>query len=358
MSGVSTCQRRRPFNHVTLRRTLCRWLARCASSLVILYTGLVLCWGVAHRLVGDDFWLLALFNSFAIYLFAPLPLMALLAALARSRLSWGALLLTTVFFLRLFGREFAPPLPIAHAGAEASSLTVMTYNVLYTTTDAAPVAANISRANPDLIAFQELSYLRARALEQMIGESYPYRTALHPETCYAEVAIWSRYPFMRVEDVDPDVVCRVRSAVVDLNGRAVRVIDVHAWSYTGIDRENVERSFQWRREQIALVLGMVKDQPEPLILLGDLNSTPMHGVYEMLSVRLEDAFREAGWGLGHTFPATGGRFWSIPYPNRLVRIDYVFHSAEWQAEDAWVAEWDGVSDHHPVVARLRLSPDE
>jgi endonuclease/exonuclease/phosphatase (EEP) superfamily protein YafD len=340
------------------RATLLRWLERCALLLVILYAGLVLCWGIAHRLVGDGFWLLALANGFAVYLFVPLPLMALLAALARRRLAWSALLIVVMLFIRLFGGEFIPPLPVAHAGDKVPSLTVMTYNVLYTLNDAAPIARSVTQANPDLIAFQELSYLRARALEQMIGESYPYRTPLHPETCYAEVVIWSRYPLLRVEDVDPDVLCRVRSVVVDLEGHRVRVIDIHAWPYVGLDREDVERSFQWRREQIELVLDMIEGQPEPLILLGDLNSTSMHEAYETLSAELTDGFREAGWGLGHTFPTQGGRWRGIPYPGRLVRIDHVFHSAGWRAEDVWVAEWDGVSDHHPVVAKLLLSTDD
>jgi endonuclease/exonuclease/phosphatase (EEP) superfamily protein YafD len=116
----------------------------------------------------------------------------------------------------------------------------------------------------------------------------------------------------------------------------------------------VERSFGWREEQIELVLDTFAGQPEPLVLLGDLNSTPAHEVYRTLSAHLTDAFREAGWGFGHTFPATGGRWWGIPYPDRMVRIDHVFYSADWRAEAAWVGEWDGFSDHRPVVARLRL----
>jgi len=67
-----------------------------------------------------------------------------------------------------------------------------------------------------------------------------------------------------------------------------------------------------------------------------------------------DSFREAGWGLGHTFPAAGGRYWALPYPSLLVRIDYVFHSRDWKAEAAWVGEWDGQSDHRPVIASLTL----
>jgi endonuclease/exonuclease/phosphatase (EEP) superfamily protein YafD len=103
---------------------------------------------------------------------------------------------------------------------------------------------------------------------------------------------------------------------------------------------------------------MVDGQPEPLVLLGDLNSAPMSEVYGTLSARLTDAFTEAGWGAGHTWPAEGGNFYNIPHPPRLVRIDYVFHSAEWRAEEARVGGWDGVSDHHPVVARLRLLSSE
>jgi endonuclease/exonuclease/phosphatase (EEP) superfamily protein YafD len=319
-----------------------------------LYAILVIGWAVAHRFVGDDFWLLALVNAFAVYLFVPLPLAVLLAPLTRCRAAWPALLAVTLLFVSLFSGEFTPPSSVAHAGAGSPTLDVMTYNVLFTTDDTTPIAAAIAQARPDLIAFQELSYLRARALAQVLGERYPYRTPLHLNACYAEVAIWSRYPILQIEDVDLDVLCRVRSVVIDFDGNLVRVVNVHAWSYTGIDRESVERSFRWRREQLGLILDMVKGQSEPLVLLGDLNSTPMSEVYETLSARYTDAFTEAGWGLGHTFPAEGGRWHSIPYPDRLARIDYVFHSAEWRAEESWVAEWDGISDHLPVVAKLRL----
>jgi len=254
---------------------------------VLLYAVLVVGWAVAHRLVGDGFWLLALVNAFAIYLFAPLPLAALLALLARRRAAWLALAAVTLLFVSLFGAEIAPPLSIVHAGADIPTLTVMTYNVLFTTTGAEPIAATIAQADPDLIAFQELSHPRAQALAQMLGERYPYRTPIAADHCYVQVAIWSRYPILEIEDVDPDVLCRLRSVVIDFDGQPIRVVNVHAWSYTGIDRESVERSFRWRHEQLDLIRDMVEGQPEPLVLLGDLNSTPMSEVYETLSVRYQ-----------------------------------------------------------------------
>jgi vancomycin resistance protein VanJ len=330
-----------------------KWLRRIVSASALAYTALLVGWAIAHRLVGDGFWILGLINAFAVYLFAPLPLVILAAVLGRRRELWGAALIVTTLFVAFFGRDLLPPSPVVRADTESPSLTVMTYNVLFTTRDATPIADNVLAAGADVVAFQELTPWLERQLAQQIGGLYPYHTPVHIG-CRAEVAIWSRYP-LQVEPVDTDVVCRVRPVVIDFEGRAVRVINVHAWSFTGLDRTNVERSFRWREEQIRTVLDTIDGQPEPLVLLGDLNSTPSHKVYRLLSARLADAHREAGWGLGHTFPATGSRFWGIPYPDRLVRIDHVFHSAEWRAEFARVGEWDGFSDHRPVVARLRLT---
>lgn len=191
----------------------------------------------------------------------------------------------------------------------------------------------------------------AQQLEQEIGAHYPYRTPLHAD-CHAEVAIWSHY-LLQVENRAEDVLCRVSSAVVDFGGQAVRVVDIHAWPYNGVNPQSVEQRFRWRREQIELVLDLVEGQPEALVLLGDLNSTPMHDVYRMLSAHLVDAFREAGWGLRHTYPATGGRFWGFPYPDRLVRIDHIFYSHDWRAVEAWVGEkvldLREVRRLHPIV---------
>ena len=330
-----------------------KWARRIASAFVFAYTALLVGWVIAHKLIGDGFWLLALINSFAVYLFAPLPLVALVTILVRRRELWGALLIVVSLFVALFGSALLPPSPVVQADAEAPSLTVMTYNVLVSTPDATPIADNILDANADVVAFQELTPWLARQLEQEIGTLYPHRTPVHT-ACRADVAVWSRYP-LQVEPADLDVTCRVRSVVIDFEGHAVRVINIHAWSFTGLDRTSIERSFRWRKEQIDLVLDTIDGRPEPLVLLGDLNSTPTHEVYRLLAANLTDAYREAGWGLGHTFPATGSRFRGIPYPDRLVRIDHIFHSAQWRTEDAWVSGWDGFSDHRAVVARLRLA---
>jgi endonuclease/exonuclease/phosphatase (EEP) superfamily protein YafD len=326
-----------------------------ALGTILLYATVVTGWTIAYRIIGDGFWALAMVNAFAVYLFTPLPLVTTLGILARHRTAWIAIAGVTLQFFGLFGRYLLPPFPTVRAESGSPYLRVMTYNVLFTSADATPIANSITGADADIVAFQEFTPHLAHQLEQKVGADYAYRTPL-PVGCSAGVVIWSRYP-LQVESVDRDVACRVSSAIIDLDGTRVRVVGIHGWPYRGLDRESVERSFQWRREQIEWVLDRTQEQPEPLIIMGDLNATPTHEVHHLLSTHLSDAFREAGWGLGHTYPASGEFLWGIHQFSRLVRIDHIFHSEQWRAEAAWVGEWDGSSDHLPVIAQLRLTPD-
>jgi endonuclease/exonuclease/phosphatase (EEP) superfamily protein YafD len=330
-------------------------LRRLATLTILSYGVLILAWYLAFRAIGDGLWWLGLLNAFALYLFAPLPPLAALALLTRQRVAWIALSITGVLFVTLFGDLLLPPLTVTHTGEPGPMLTVMSYNVFYVNPDTAAIASSVRRAEPDIVAFQELTGVQAAALEPLLGDEYPYRSPLHAE-CLAEVAIWSRHP-LKVEPGAEDVVCRVRSARVELEGQIVRVVNVHAWPYASLNPEGLTRSFRWRREQMTEILAALEGQPEPLVLLGDLNSTSTHEVYRMvIEAELTDAFRAAGWGFGHTFPTPGGRA-EWPYPPHLVRIDHVFHSSAWYAETAYIGIWDGHSDHRPVIAQLRLHLD-
>ena len=336
-------------------RFILRVLDRAATAWFPLYVFLVVFWYGAYVVVGDACWILALANSFAVYLFVPLPIVVCFAVLMRRRVIWLATIVLTLLSMLLFGEALLPTVRVARAEVGEPALSVMTHNVLYTTGDATPIADIVLDINPDLIAFQELTSLVATQLETAIGARYPYRTPLRSD-CRAQVAIWSVYPFVS-EPADGGFACRMQTVLVHTYGGPIRVANVHAWPYTSLDREGVEESFLKREEQIRSLLDFIEGESEPFILVGDLNSTPQHEVYQILSARLTDAFREAGWGLGHTFPATSGRSWGIPYPSRLVRIDYILHSDHFRAEAAYVGRRTGASDHLPVIARLRLVQD-
>lgn len=311
-------------------------------------------WAYARWRWGDSIWLLAVVNAFALYLFAPLPLALLLALLARHRLAWLSALLSAALFFGLFGADLTPPIHAARIPPEAPRLRVMTYNILFSVPSAHPIAATVRQAQPDVVGFQEMTARLERALSEEIAAEYPYRTGRRPG-CTTDVAIWSRFP-LQEEQVPPELVCRMQQALIEAPGRRVRVVNIHIWPYTRLDRTTLEQTFRYRRRQIEEVLAHVAGGTEPLILLGDLNSTPLHEVYRLVTAYpLIDSHREAGLGFGHTFPAHPLRNRSLIYPPRLVRIDYIFHSAALRAERVRVAKWDGQSDHLPVVADLRLT---
>ena len=74
-------------------------------------------------------------------------------------------------------------------------------------------------------------------------------------------------------------------------------------------------------------------------------------IYASLASQMGDSFREAGIGLGTTWPAfqVVGMNPGLP---PLIRIDYIWHSRGFQAVNAEVGPYLG-SDHLPVTATLR-----
>ncbi len=339
------------------------WVRTRVAWALWAYAVLIIVWYSLDLLIGDRVWLLGLLNIFVLYLFVPLPLMIVAALWLRRWTAWWSVLLVAIPFTLLFGADLTPPLPIVQANRYAGiPLTVMTYNVLASNTDATPIAATVTEITPDIIAFQELTPLLIRQLEEDIGDDYPFHTLL-PAPCQFGVVIWSRYPLLEepadeaiVEDINEDRerFCQTRSALIDMDGPVIRIVTLHASAYSQLLPADIEWVFRERYDLVSGVLAHFATQPEALILLGDFNSTPTHQVYRLLNAELVDAFREAGWGWGHTFPASNGWFEGLPYPDRLVRLDYIFHSNHWQAETAWVGAWDGASDHLPLIARLRL----
>ena len=124
-------------------------------------------------------------------------------------------------------------------------------------------------------------------------------------------------------------------------------------SYTALTRE-----FR-RREAQAHELVRLSRTGYPTVLGGDANAAPLNEAYKILASEYQDAWRQAGSGLGHTFPtpyiAPGlerNQLGGIEIPPWVVRIDYIFYSPQWDASSAWFAPPDGVSDHRGILASL------
>jgi endonuclease/exonuclease/phosphatase family metal-dependent hydrolase len=122
-------------------------------------------------------------------------------------------------------------------------------------------------------------------------------------------------------------------AVVDVDGRAVRVFCTHLQ----------HRSRTERLAQATQIAGSLAAGAGPVVMMGDLNARPGDPEIAPLTEVLDDAWVMAGDGAGFTFDA------ATPH----ARIDYVLTSDDLVARSAAVVPSDA-SDHLAVVADLDL----
>ncbi|GAB4478756.1 MAG: endonuclease/exonuclease/phosphatase family protein [Anaerolineae bacterium] len=276
---------------------------------------------------------------------ALLPIMALRRDWPRTAASAAAL----AAFLVVYGGLLLPPTPspaVRAADGDDMTLRVMTYNVGIDLVDPDDLAALLREVDADIVALNEVGEPLADALNGSAGDGYPYR-AVYGWHVMGK-GLLSRYPIL--EESGPfrlNTGMTHLQATLDVEGMPLRVVIAHP------PRPNFIGGRYYYHpgaaEDIVELVGMAT-AGGPAILLGDFNLTDRHPSYRVITeAGLTDSFREAGWGLGVTFPVWAGRA-ALPLPP-LVRIDYVFHTAEFVVVNARVAADTG-SDHLPLVVDL------
>ena len=98
-----------------------------------------------------------------------------------------------------------------------------------------------------------------------------------------------------------------------------------------------------RADHVDTLRMVIDNTPYQHIVCGDFNDTPMSYVYHKLSRDLVDAFVEQGRGYGYTFRPMHG----------MLRIDYILHSEGLSSLYYMANENIDISDHLPIVARLK-----
>ncbi len=335
---------------------------RLAVGLALGYAAVLLMYSVAEWLFGQPSVsgrvsglssTLALMATFEPFLLIPLLPCLALALLARSRLALTTLAVAALPFALYYLPLFMPRLPTPEP---RRAVTVMTHNILAASRDTDRLAATILSQDADIVALQELVGNHAARLAPKLAATYPHRVI------YADqgLGLYSRYPLRDAQllTLGAEGSYAIR-AVVDLPGGPVTVFNAHPrnpridWTPGAGSLLYVANFDPSRRDRaVASLVSAIDRVKGPVIVLGDLNLPDRSGAYRQLTTHLDDAYREAGWGLGYTFPEglVWGRFWT-PFP--VLRIDYVLHSPEIRALEARRGPPSG-SDHLPVVARLGL----
>ncbi|MDA0244826.1 MAG: endonuclease/exonuclease/phosphatase family protein [Chloroflexi bacterium] len=331
------------------RRGYGRGVRHAAVPLVVVYAvGLLGLWlyrTFASQLPPS----LALVSLFFPFLFAPTLFLWLMAPFLRSRVVWSTAVLLTLFWVVNNGWRWLPnPAP----DLTAPTLKVMTFNMAMRDCycdKLSEMAGFITAESPDFVVLQEVSEPMAAVLSQL--SDYPYQELRMPTQT---TALLSKYPIVtsawHANQGERDYL----SATIAWQGELVQVLAIHPNPPGFVWHEWTSLPIGLDETAVQTQLGRVAQHAAPLenaIIAGDFNMSDQSQAYHELVTQFEDAFVGGGQGWGLTFPVDLSAY-AAPLP-LLVRLDYIFHSAHFQATH--VSQGCGTgSDHCYVIATLAL----
>jgi len=246
-----------------------------------------------------------------------------------SRIRLLAVVVIVVGVVRLGGEWWSPAPASGSASSSATpiELRVLSWNLELGSKDATTSVSGILTAEPkpDLVALQELTPDTARTLEAdaAIAKAYPYRI-LEPRTGVAGMGLLSRYPLVVGSYETGPVVQRAGLLLPD--GSRVELFNVHPFPPGISTLGGVPWGLDTRRRDgdLAAIADAVAgvDAKSPVLLVGDLNTTPFEPGFAHLADTMADAHSEVGTGTGFTWRPSSLE----PLQVGLLRLDHVMTS--------------------------------
>jgi len=260
-----------------------------------------------------------------------------------------------------------------------NDLKIVSYNVnlfqLYSWAEEPPTYSGIfsfiRNENPDIVCLQEFYVVSDKFTEEQARDALSYDVHIGyitkgQRTGYG-MATYSRYPIVNSGEIkfENSANASIYSDIL-IGTDTIRVYNNHLQSlrlresnlnflHNHSNRKDSQTmdeikdiSFRFRdalrkrAQQVELVINHILSSPYPVIVCGDFNESPISYNYRKMRQNLNDAFVEAGAGVGHTYK---GFFPSF-------RIDYILYNPKFFATSYYSPKVYH-SDHYPVVATLR-----
>ena len=293
---------------------------------------------------------------------------ALLACALLWRLPWWTSLLTVLNLALILtvgmGLRWNPEHPASGTGASVRVMTFNTkaYKARYQPGGLAALAEEIRAQNADLVTLQD-----ADGLLKGVSETVPRRMPsflAYPEVyAMGQYIIASRFPIQACAgaELGPDERSRnFMHCIVNVQGVPVTVVTAHLlsprYSFLAVRSDPRHGMADWtaslneRLAQSEMLHQALRPMPRPLLVMGDFNAREESPVLDPLNAMgLVDAYSSAGQGWGFTYGHT------VHLRRDFLRIDHILASPEIDITGAWVGK-SRISDHHAVIADLRLAP--
>lgn len=308
--------------------------------------------------VKDATWYLAFVNQFTPFYFLPLIVLLPLALAFRTRRVALQLLVLVAIGAAAYGPRF---IPRATAASDGDSLRVLTFNVWGDNQRLEDVEQWIREQNADVVLLQEFSAEMLTIANTSLRDIYRYQS---------DISMWgnltlSRYPITNEEmlDMQGDGALTQHRMTLEVDGQSITIYNIHfAMPARETSRFNSPINFSllnlslafdpaWRDTQIHNFIDVLESETGPYIAAGDFNMSDQSAIYSELAAVASDSFAEVGVGLGQSWP--NPIIDDLRFLPPLVRIDYIWHSDEFQAVSAQQGPVLG-SDHLPLIATLEL----
>jgi endonuclease/exonuclease/phosphatase (EEP) superfamily protein YafD len=247
--------------------------------------------------------------------------------------------------------------PVPHfVNHDRPTIRVLSYNVDSGRDGMEAVLGEIERFSPDIVLLQEAGGHRgADVFAARLKGRYPTVQEAH------DFVMATRYvPAPETGSAPPDE--PYQSATLDTPLGRIAVYNVHTVSprhplyalrgRKGLMREMVEgaqsplrANAEFRTAQVGAFAGAAAAETDPVILAGDTNLPGLSPVFARFLSGYDDAFSNAGWGFGYTFPTTKLLPW--------MRIDRILARGPLRFVAFQVGKAYAASDHLCVVADLQ-----
>jgi len=231
------------------------------------------------------------------------------------------------------------PRPLESNAGSRRTFRALLANVQFSNRSYDAVRRFIDKVNPELVLLEEIDEVWLAALEGLAA-THPYAKIMKHRGGFG-IALFSRLPYESL-DVErfgnvpiPSLVGRFL-----LDGQRVTIIGTHPWSpispaYTRLRNQHLEG-----------LAAFAAEQPVPLIVLGDLNTTSWSPVFQdLLRIgKLRDS--RAGFGVQPT--------WPVGVPLLRIPIDHCLVSTGVTVHRRWIGPSVG-SDHAPLVVDFSIN---
>lgn len=250
-----------------------------------------------------------------------------------------------------------------------------------------PVIDMVNESGADIVCLQEYNFSSSKKgqseeiIRDKLRKNYPYyHLLLNSGSKNMGIVLYSKWPIVYTEKIDKKEkkYCWAFYCELKIHGRKVGLVNCHlrnnsiSKSNRKLFHDQVEHfetdslrrmeegfrqlgpSFRERTEQVALINCFLRDRAEkrkaeiPMLICGDMNDTPASFAYRVMRGDLDDAWEDAGCGLGISFRDMP--FW--------FRIDHIFHSKHFRTLRAERLDDMKESDHFPVMATFQFLNEE